>query len=74
MEGKMWKSKIVAVVDDRIKKIIEDIKMKDSTFICNFDEEGIVIFDNDKNRLHKRSMWLIHKAKIGTGYNISWEK
>ncbi len=71
----MYQSKIyVGKVDERIKKILEDIKNRDSTFVYEVTESEVILKGEDKNQLHKRSLWIVKKAHIGEGYNITFIK
>lgn len=66
---------------DNVKKVCEDIKNKDSTFMYeikrsylkNF-KNVLVIMGDDKEDLEKRAGWFIHKMKNAKVSNYFWIK
>lgn len=64
---------------DTVEIIMSDIRAKDETFrykIRKRKEGGyvLVIYDSDMDRLHRRAMWVSHRALNGRLYWISKRK
>lgn len=58
---------------EKLKLICSDLTMKDETFKfeANDDDKEIYIYLEDKDQLHKKSMWLIKRTGIeGIKYTI----
>lgn len=49
-----------------VKHVLEEIKIKDLTlnYSVNIYNLEIFVFDEDKNRLHKRCTWIIHRLDV----------
>jgi uncharacterized protein YoxC len=80
-EANVGMSKVEATIEgfqtqeayDKLKKICEDITIKDETFRFEADDDNleITIKSENKDDLHRRCMWLVKKTDIqNLKYNV----
>jgi hypothetical protein len=69
IEPKQFKAIFKLFSDEDFEKlngICSEIASKDESFIydANYDDKEIILFSEDKDQLHKKSMWLVNKTGI----------
>jgi hypothetical protein len=50
--------------------VCEEIRKKDKGFEWSPVENSFLLFDRNKDRLHKRALWLVKKVKGIKGYLV----
>jgi hypothetical protein len=64
---------IVFVEEEKLKEVFsvcEDIRKRDKSFDFSPLSRGFILYDRNKNRLHRRALWLVKNVKGVKGYTV----
>jgi hypothetical protein len=50
--------------------VCDDIRKKDKSFDFTPLTKSLILYDKDKDKLHKRALWLVKKVKGIKGYMV----
>ena len=68
------KHRAIVFVEDgkqqEVFSVCEDIRKKDNSFDFMPLTKSFLLYDKDKNKLHKRALWLVKKVKGIKGYMV----